>query len=123
MDRPTYLLPNNSYARGHGTAMSIKTVAGIFLSLIGGCTLSHAQSRSPDDSYSYVANTRPPDAFLSLRSDPATRYGSSILSMPNGTLLQVLQRRNDGWWYVRVFPSGQEGWALSGQDNRVWIGV
>jgi hypothetical protein len=33
----------------------------------------------------------------------------------------VLRRRTDGWWHVRVIPSGQEGWALSGQGNRVWI--
>ena len=41
--------------------------------------------------------------------------------MPNGTLLQTLQRRDDGWWYVRVVPSGEEGWTLSGQGNRKWI--
>ena len=74
MDRPTYLLPNNSYARGHGTAMSIKTVAGIFLSLIGGCTLSHAQSSSPDDTYSYVANTRPP--MPSFPSEAIRQHGT-----------------------------------------------
>ena len=100
--------------------MSIKT-AIVFLSLLAGCTVSNAQNASADNSYFYVANTRPPDAFLSLRTDPTTKYGLSIVSMPNGTLLQALQRRDDGWWYVRVFPSGQEGWALSGQGNRVWI--
>ena len=83
--------------------MSIKT-AIVFLSLLAGCTVSNAQNASADNSYFYVANTRPLDAFLSLRTDPTTKYGLSIVSMPNGTLLQALQRRDDGWWYVRCFP-------------------
>ena len=37
------------------------------------------------------------------------------------TILQVLQQRPDKWWYVRVYPSRQEGWALSGQGERHWI--
>jgi hypothetical protein len=75
-----------------------------------------AQSR-----YYYVANTRPPDAFLSLRTHPTSRKGLRIRKMPNGTLLEVLQRKSDGWWQVRVIPSGEEGWALSGQNGRAWI--
>jgi hypothetical protein len=73
------------------------------------------------DSYYYVANTRPPEAFLSLRTHPTSRQGLRIRTMPNGTLLQVLHRRPDGWWRVRVIPSGEVGWALSGQNGRVWI--
>ena len=72
-------------------------------------------------SYYYVANTRPPDAFLALRTHPTTRRGLRIRKMPNGTLLEVLQRRSDGWWRVRVIPTGEEGWALSGQNGSVWI--
>jgi TonB family protein len=41
--------------------------------------------------------------------------------MANGTLLQVLQRQADGWWYVRVVSTGQQGWALSRQGNTSWI--
>jgi hypothetical protein len=80
-----------------------------------------AQHRSNDNAYYYVANTRPPDAFLALRTHPTSRLGLRIAAMPNGTFLQVLQRQPDGWWYVRMLPSGQEGWALSGQGNRQWI--
>jgi hypothetical protein len=72
-------------------------------------------------SYSYVANTTPPDAFLSLRTQPSSSTGQRIMAMSNGTLLEVLQRRSDGWWYVRVKAAGEEGWALSGQGNRAWI--
>jgi TonB family protein len=41
--------------------------------------------------------------------------------MAKGTLLQVLQRQADGWWYVRVVSTGQQGWALSRQGNTSWI--
>jgi hypothetical protein len=68
-----------------------------------------------------VANTRPPDAFLALRTHPSSKSGRRIMAMPNGTVLQVLQRNNDGWWYVRVAGSSIEGWALSHQGRNVWI--
>jgi hypothetical protein len=73
------------------------------------------------NSLHFVANTQPPDAYLALRTQPNSRQGSRIKIMPNGTLLQVLQRRNDGWWQVRVVPSGEQGWTLSGQGSRQWI--
>ena len=79
----------------------------------------NAPSDNAPNAIYYVANTKPPDAFLALRTDPDS--GLQIMAMPNGTELQVLQRRDDGWWYVRVLPSGQEGWALSGQNSNTWI--
>lgn len=79
------------------------------------------QSTARDDAYFYVANTRPPDAFLALRTQPSASSGLRIMAMTNGTLLQVLQRRQDGWWYVRVKATGDEGWALSGQGDQAWI--
>jgi hypothetical protein len=84
------------------------------------CRSSTAQDNSSDNSLYYVANTKPPNAYLSLRTNP-TSSGQRIMTMPNGTKLQVLQRQDDGWWHVRVIPSGQEGWALSGQGGRMWI--
>jgi hypothetical protein len=69
----------------------------------------------------YVANTRPPDAYLALRTHPSSTQGKRVLAMPNGTELEVLNRRRDGWWYVRVPASGHEGWALSRGNGRVWI--
>lgn len=80
-----------------------------------------AQTYPPDKSFYYVANTHPPDAYLSLRTDPTTSHGMNIMQMPNGTLLELIERRYDRWWRVRVFPTGQEGWALSGDGNRAWI--
>ena len=79
-----------------------------------------AQQR-PDTALHYVANTRPPDAFLALRTQPSAASGTRIMTMPNGTALRVLERRADGWWRVRVEPSGPEGWALAFQGNRSWI--
>jgi hypothetical protein len=80
-----------------------------------------AQNSPTDSPVYYVANTRPPDAFLSLRTHPTSISGQRIMTMPNGTRLQVLRRQDNGWWYVRALPSGQQGWVLSQQGNRIWI--
>jgi hypothetical protein len=78
-------------------------------------------AQSANTALHYVANTRPPDAFLALRTQPTSASGARIMAMPNGTALRVLERRADGWWRVRVEPTGQEGWALAFQGNRTWI--
>jgi hypothetical protein len=70
--------------------------------------------------YSYVANTQPPDAFLALKMYPSSN-SPRIMAMANGTKLDVLLRRVDGWWYVKVWPTGEEGWVFSGQGNKAWI--
>ena len=99
----------------------MKTISFLFLGLMASWSVCFPQTYPPDKSFYYVANTRPPDAYLSLRTEPTTSHGMNIVTMPNGTLLELIERRPDRWWRVRVFPSGQEGWALSGQGNRVWI--
>ncbi|MDX2266320.1 MAG: caspase family protein [Hyphomicrobiales bacterium] len=81
-----------------------------------------AQPAAPE--YHYVWDTRPPDDYLSLRSQPTTRAGYRIMKMPNGTLLEVLEKRPDDWWYVRAVAAGQEGWTKFRDDrdrSRVWI--
>jgi uncharacterized protein len=75
----------------------------------------------PSEKLYVIANTTPPDAFLSLRTDPSLRIGQRLASMANGTVVKVLQENPDGWWKVRVIATGQEGWALSGQNGKVWI--
>jgi hypothetical protein len=67
--------------------------------------------------YSYVANTAPPDAFLALKAYPSID-SPRIMAMANGTKLGVLLRRADGWWYVKVAPTGEEGWAFSGRGSK-----
>ena len=69
----------------------------------------------------FVANTRPPDDFLALRSEPSSRYGERLEKMPNGTRLLVIQRREDGWWNVKNVNTGNVGWAFRGTDQRPWI--
>jgi YARHG domain len=96
---------------------SIACVAVLAVSLIGKPATSIAQSGT---AYSYVANTAPPDAFLALKSYPSPN-SPRIMAMANGTKLDVLIRRADGWWYVKVWPTGEEGWAFSGRGNKAWI--
>lgn len=69
---------------------------------------------------SYVANTTPPDAFLALKLYPSEN-SPRIMAMANGTKLDVLLRRVDGWWYVKVSPTGEQGWAYSGRGNKAYI--
>lgn len=71
------------------------------------------EHRSSDTLVYRVANTTPPDTFVLLRSKPSTSAGRAIITLPNGILLRVLKRRDDGWWYVRVISSGKKGWARS----------
>ena len=69
----------------------------------------------------FVANTRAPDDYLALRTDPSVRIGARIEKMPNGTRLIVLQRQPDGWWYVQNRITGNKGWAFRGPVERPWI--
>jgi hypothetical protein len=110
-----------AFALAHKEARSgASYFIGSMLFVVLACFGAGASS-AQNISYYYVVNTRPPDAFLALRTHPTSRQGMRVKEMPNGTLLQALQRRDDGWWYVRVVPSGEEGWTLSGQGNRKWI--
>jgi hypothetical protein len=79
--------------------------------------VSFAQSQQ----HYYVANVAPPDDYLALRSLPSSSQGLRIAIMTNGTLVDVLEQRSDGWWRVRIYSSGVEGWALSGAAQRQWI--
>jgi hypothetical protein len=71
--------------------------------------------------YSHVANTHQVDDFLALRTEPSLQKCVHFTTMPSGTLLEVLARRPDRWWYVRLLPFGQEGWASSERGTRTWI--
>lgn len=71
--------------------------------------------------YYYVSNTVPPDPFLALRTEPSETLGRRIIAMPNGTELDVIERRTDGWWHVKVISTNKIGWAKSGQNGIDWI--
>ncbi len=68
----------------------------------------------------FVDDTRPPDPYLALLKNPGDD-GPHVMDMPNGTLLEVLEKRQDGWWRVRVMSNDREGWALNRSGDRVWI--
>jgi uncharacterized protein len=85
------------------------------------CTGAVTARQAPPKAIYYVANTQPPDDYLALRTMPSSRQGQRVATLPNGTQLQVMQQRADGWWYVKVLTTAQEGWVLSSQGNKVWI--
>ncbi len=77
--------------------------------------------RTTARNYFFVANTKPPDDFLALRTLPSASSGNRIARLPNGTLLDVLERRSDGWWRIRVKETAQEGWVKSGERDKSWL--
>ena len=94
-------------------------LAALVLLLVGVVSIDLAAAQ--DNGHFYVANVRPPDDYLALRSVPSSQAGNRIAILPNGELVDVLERRGDGWWRVHVVGSGAEGWALSGGGGRQWI--
>lgn len=102
----------------HGVWLNIGVRASVVTILLCQVIISSTGNERP---YSYVTNTRPPDAFLSLRSHPSAVAGTQLEEMPNGTLLEVLSKRSDGWWFVRNASTGRTGWALSRYGGRTWI--
>jgi len=68
----------------------------------------------------FVEGTQPPDAWLALRTLPGDS-GGRIAQLPNGTLLEVLERRTDNWWHVRVVEMGLDGWLLYRSGSRTWV--
>jgi Bacterial SH3 domain len=71
--------------------------------------------------FHFVDDARPPDAWLALRTEPGSGRGQQLARLNNGTLVEVLERRPDNWWRLRLPTTGQEGWALQRQGDRVWI--
>ena len=80
-----------------------------------------APALAQQNGHFYIANVLPPDDYVALRSAPSSQVGHRIGILPNGELVDVLERRSDGWWRLHVVASGAEGWALSGSGGRQWI--
>lgn len=72
--------------------------------------------------YYFVWDTRPPDDWLDLWEGPYAR-GSLIRHMPNGTALELLEKRPSKWYKFRIVETGEVGWTAWGNDsgNRIWI--
>lgn len=97
-----------------------RSFAILLFALVAAVQLASTASAQSGSAYSYVANTSPPDAFLALKAFPSLN-SPRIMAMANGTKLEVLLRRTDGWWYVKVSPTGEQGWAFSGRGSKAYI--
>ncbi len=66
-----------------------------------------------------------PDPYLALRSEPTTMYGQRLEKMGNGSIVAIIEKQDDGWWFVQDLRSGLQGWAKSGAGwgglDRAWI--
>ncbi len=97
------------------------TLRAVLLTIAVGAVPFATAHAERSTNYYFVANTSPPDAYLALRSAPSSVVGNRIEAMPNGTLLDVLEQRPDGWWLVKNIRTGHQGWALSGNATTNWI--
>jgi hypothetical protein len=90
----------------------------------GGRRIRYSESYTPKANglppLHFVDGTNPPDAWLALRTEPGG-LGNQIARLANGTLLEVLSRRSDGWWRVRAIEFGLEGWVLNRDGRRTWV--
>jgi hypothetical protein len=102
-----------------GSIFAFHCFAAVVLLFVGIAAAGPAVAQQ--NGHSYIANVLPPDDYVALRSAPSSQLGRRIAILPNGELVDVLERRGDGWWRVRVVASGAEGWALSGGGGRQWI--
>jgi uncharacterized protein YecT (DUF1311 family) len=87
----------------------------------GGIVVAAAKTTAEQSGTHVVANTQPPDDYLSLRSDPSVSVGQRIAKMPNGTELKLLQGKLEGWARVEIVATGQKGWAFAGTDTTKYI--
>lgn len=66
-----------------------------------------------------------PDPYLTLRTNPTSRYGDPIEKMRNGSTVAIIAKQTDGWWFVQNLTTGSIGWAKSGAGfnglDRPWI--
>ena len=105
-----------------GSVECIRTLyAARIPELGGGIVVAAAKSTSGQSETYVVANTQPPDDYLSLRSDPSVSVGKRIAKMPNGTELRLLQGNLEGWARVEIVATGQKGWAFAGTDTTKYI--
>jgi hypothetical protein len=100
-----------------GFSMFCKRIVSTCLMVL--CSPARAQDDPVEFQLYHIVNAE--NDVLALRTEPSFQKGLEIMRVSNGTLLEVVERRKDRWWYVRLLPFGQEGWALSGRGSRRWI--
>ena len=105
-----------------GSVACIRTLYAARIPELGGGIVVAAANSTAEQSETYVvANTQPPDDYLSLRSDPSVSVGQRIAKMLNGTELRLLQGNLEGWARVEIVATGQKGWAFAGTDTTKYI--
>ncbi len=109
----------NRFPRAPKSALKTSFHRLIIIAASSAVLITHPAKAGPNKYV--VANAAPPDAFLSLRTDPSAASGRRLETMPNGTPLEVTEKRPDGWWHVRDLNTGQTGWALSASKTTTWI--
>src|SRR5258708_1676728 len=77
-------------------------------------SFSDLGARSCEVRFTSMSRHREFDRLRPIRQLSSEKSAPSL----NGTKLDVLFRRADGWWYVKVWPTGEEGWAFSGMGNK-----
>ncbi len=114
-------LVGDFYPAGGGAAQTAPVQAYIPPNAPAANVSPNAPPVSRSMQYYYVWDTRPPDDWLSLRTEPTGIGGRHLARLSNGTLLEVLEKRPDNWWRVRVVGADTEGWVLSRLGPRVWV--
>jgi hypothetical protein len=92
---------------------------GIHLQIFGAPIAPSAQPpKAIEDTPCRVADVRPPDAWLALRSEPSARSGRQLRRLLPGQTFEMLGEQRDEWYRVRL-PDGLHGWVS--WEVRRWI--
>ena len=84
---------------------------GIQLKILAAPTAVDQQpSRAAAKENCQVADVRPPDAFLALRSEPSERKGRQLRRLLPGQSFEMLGEQSHEWHRVRL-PDGVVGWV------------
>ena len=103
-----------------GSVACIRTLYATRIPELGGGIVVAAANNAYEPAGTFVvANTLPPDDYLSLRTEPSTKIGSRITKMANGTELKVLDRRSKIGWLVASGDCGHWTKSYAG----IWVMV
>ena len=95
--------------------VSCLAIGTILISLFSTNSYAHSQNKY------YIDNLTAPDNFLAIRTLPSTQEGKRVTILQNGSIVDVLEKRSDGWWFIRDTATGLKGWAVSNYGNKQWI--
>ncbi len=76
------------------------------------------QPPTPSNPICHVADVRPPDAWLAIRTEPSSKRGTRLAKLPSGVALEMLGQKEGNWYLVRL-QDGTVGWVSWAVDR--WI--